>query len=175
MVFSDKIVLMSGMRKVLIIEDEEELLEVLKDNLDSLGIEVVTAGDGEIAMNLIRDHDFYAVLSDITMPKKNGLKLLEEIRSEQPELPFVFLTGNATQEGILEALRLRAMDVMFKPFKGKDLCATVAKAVEVGAKQKEIDQKLNELSGQGAESKKIADSIRSKRKQITILQINKNK
>ena len=105
------------MKKILIAEDEEVLLNVLKDRFEAEGWEVTTARDGEEAVESIKKIRPDLVLLDLLMPKKDGFEVLKEIRGD-PEfktLPIIVVLSNlGSDEDIKKALALGANDYFVK-------------------------------------------------------------
>lgn len=161
-------------RRLLVIDDELDLLEFLKEDLADRGIDVVVADSGETALEILKNNVVHAVLSDIKMPGISGLKLLESIRMEFPELPMIFLTGNPDESGVLQALRLKSLDYISKPFELEDLRRVIDRALDIGAKQFEIEGRLTELCKLGPDAEKIVGEIRAKRRQISLLKVRKS-
>lgn len=104
------------MKKILIAEDEEILLNVLKDRFEAEDWEVSTAKDGEEAIEAIKKHNFDLVLLDLLMPKKDGFEVLKEIKGD-PEfknLPIIVLSNLGSDDDIKKALSLGANDYFVK-------------------------------------------------------------
>ena len=105
------------MKKILVAEDEEVLLNVLKDRFEAEGWEVTTARDGEEAVESIKKTRPDLVLLDLLMPKKDGFEVLKEIRGD-PEfktLPIIVVLSNlGSDEDIKKALSLGANDYFVK-------------------------------------------------------------
>lgn len=104
------------MKKILIVEDEEILSEVLKDRFTDDGWEVTIAMDGEEAMEKVKKESFDLMLLDLIMPKKNGFEVLEEINNnpELKDLSIIVLSNLGTDEDIKKALSLGAKDYFVK-------------------------------------------------------------
>ena len=104
------------MKKVLIAEDEEVLLNVLKDRFEAEGWEVFVAKDGEEAVAVIKKTPLDLVLLDLLMPKKDGFEVLKEVRGnpELKNLPIVVLSNLGGDEDIKKALTLGANDYYVK-------------------------------------------------------------
>lgn len=108
---------MCGMKKILIAEDEEILLNVLKDRFEAESWEVSTARDGEEAIEAIKKSRPGVVLLDLLMPKKDGFEVLKEVRSnpEYQDLPIIVVLSNlGSDEDIKRALALGANDYFVK-------------------------------------------------------------
>lgn len=136
--------------KVLLVDDEVDLLDILKMDMESLGYEALTANNGQEALNImkkVKDGSLWinAVLSDINMPIMNGLVFLKELRALGLETPFVFFSGYGDKEKTIEALRLGALDFLEKPYDPDMLIATMEKACDLGTKMKKIEDELDAL------------------------------
>ncbi len=106
------------MATVLCIEDEAPLREIIVEELEDEGYDVLEANDGREGLDMILRHRPDMVVSDITMPRMNGHELLLELRQNHPryaELPFVFLSALADKSQIIEGLELGADDYLTKP------------------------------------------------------------
>ena len=104
------------MKKILIAEDEEILLEVLKDRFEAEGWEVITAINGEEAMQALKKNSFGVVLLDLLMPKKDGFAVLGEVKNypELKDLPIIVLSNLGEKEDAKKALALGAKDYVIK-------------------------------------------------------------
>jgi DNA-binding response OmpR family regulator len=100
---------------VLIADDDASLRNVLSRSLTRYGYEVLQAEDGERAVQVYREHRPDIVLLDIYMPKKDGLKVLEELAGEMAGTMFVILTGNEDEETARACLKMGASDYIPKP------------------------------------------------------------
>jgi two-component system cell cycle sensor histidine kinase/response regulator CckA len=112
-----------GTETVLVVEDEEVVKQLLQKTLERAGYRVITAGDGQDAVEKFKEQrdGISLVLSDVIMPKKNGKEILEEIRTLNPGMKFVFISGYTADiihgKGILE----KDVDFITKPFLKADL------------------------------------------------------
>jgi len=116
------------MTTILCIEDETSLRQDISEELEDAGYEVEQACDGEEGLKLILKHQPDLVLCDITMPKKNGYELLNEIREKYPllaEMPFIFLTALADKERIVAGFKCGADAYLTKPIDFELLLTTV--------------------------------------------------
>ena len=104
-------------RRILIVDDEEALLTVLKGSLKKLGAEyeVLTVTNGPKALHLLKSYTFDVVVTDYHMAEMNGLELLEAIREIQPETKVIMITAYSTNELEAEARRLKAYEYLTKP------------------------------------------------------------
>ncbi|OGR82901.1 MAG: hypothetical protein A2901_08820 [Elusimicrobia bacterium RIFCSPLOWO2_01_FULL_54_10] len=115
-------------RTVLVADDEVNLLNLLKDNLEEEGYEVFTAADGEEALKVWVQKRPDAVVLDIEMPRMNGWKVLEEIRKVtlSNEVPVILiLSAYAQHEDIQRGMALGANKYLTKPFKTRALVETI--------------------------------------------------
>ncbi|MFN7262566.1 MAG: response regulator, partial [Pseudobdellovibrionaceae bacterium] len=100
---------------ILIVEDEVDLREILASLLEEHADQVLQAGDGVEALEIIKNNRVHAILTDINMPKKTGLQFLAEIRKAGIEIPVVIMSGYGDRVNTIEALRLGALDFFDKP------------------------------------------------------------
>ncbi len=114
--------------KVLLVDDEIEFLEVMSERLESRGMQVSTSTSADKALDRIRNELFDAVILDLKMPGIDGLEALKQIKEDRPELQVILLTGHATVEKGVEAIKLGAMDLIEKPADLKALEEKIKKA-----------------------------------------------
>ncbi len=101
---------------ILVVDDEENILDILDQFLSERNYLVKTARKGELALQMAREFDPGVVLIDIKLPDYNGLELIEKFRAIQPGTKCVVMTGYASMESTIQALRLNAFDYIIKPF-----------------------------------------------------------
>ena len=119
------------MAKLLVVDDEKNLRLVVQKELSRQGHEVATASDGEEAWEALENSDFDVLLCDINMPRLDGIGLLRRVREKSPTPPeFIMLTGQATVETAIEAMKLGAYDYLTKPYRLNELAALVTQADE---------------------------------------------
>ena len=119
------------MAKLLVVDDEKNLRLVVQKELSRQGHEVETAADGEEAWEAIESKDFDVLLCDINMPRLDGIGLLRRVREKcQTPAEVIMLTGQATVETAIEAMKLGAYDYLTKPYRLNELAALVAQAYE---------------------------------------------
>lgn len=116
--------------RILVVDDEEAIREVVSTLLESQGYECMVASSGRRALPLINETPFDLVLSDIVMPDMNGLELLEQVRGQNNELPFIMVTALHDISTALEAIRRGAYDYILKPFERDQLFLGVRRALE---------------------------------------------
>src|SRR5688500_15885847 len=113
------------MKRILVIEDEPQMLLGLRDNLELEGYEVQTAADGEEGLNKAGSFNPDLVILDIMLPKKNGFDVCRELRMRSSSLPIVMLTARSAETDKVLGLELGADDYVTKPFSITELLARV--------------------------------------------------
>lgn len=111
--------------KLLIVEDEPNVVSVLTRGLSTEGYELSVAPDGFIALEMISAHTFNLILLDIMLPGINGLDLCKQIKKKYPQIPVIMLTALGTTENIVTGLDNGADDYLVKPFKIAELNARI--------------------------------------------------
>jgi nitrogen regulation protein NR(I) len=117
-------------KQVLIVDDEPNLRKILSHQLSRDGYDVLTAEDGEQGLALLREHHIDLVITDLKMPKVDGMTLLKRALDEEPELPIVLITAHGTIDTAVEALKTGAFDFVTKPFDKDEVRQIVAKALK---------------------------------------------
>lgn len=107
-------------RRILIVDDEKEILEALESAFLITDIEVHVSDDPIIALDMIRKTHYPVIISDIAMPRMNGLDLLRKIKAYNPFIQVIMITGYITVTNALNAFRYGAADCFFKPFEDPD-------------------------------------------------------
>ena len=118
------------LEKIMVVDDEEAIREVVSTLLESQGFNCTVCANGRIAADAFRNDTFDLVLSDIVMPEMDGLKLLSEIRSQDPDVPVIMVTAMHDISIALEAIRAGAYDYILKPFEKDQLQLSVRRALE---------------------------------------------
>lgn len=111
--------------KVLIVDDDPNIIHLCKKLLRAAGLDVCGVGRGQEAIQLCRQTAFDLLLLDFKMPDLDGLEVLRQVRQIQPDVVAIFITGYGTMETAVEAMRLGAQEFMLKPFEGDVLMAKV--------------------------------------------------
>ncbi len=112
------------MPKIVVVDDERPIAEIIKYNLQKEGFEVQTAYDGEEAIKVVHKLNPELVILDVMLPKKNGFEVLKEIRMEYV-MPVIMLTAKEEENDKITGLELGADDYITKPFSNKELVARV--------------------------------------------------
>jgi two-component system sensor histidine kinase/response regulator len=116
--------------RVLVVDDEPDMRDLLRNELSREGYEVSLASDGATALERLRADEFDVVFSDVRMPGLGGVELLREAKQLWPDLEVVIATGYASVETAIECLRAGAFDLVQKPFEILDMLSSVARAAE---------------------------------------------
>lgn len=111
------------MKRILVVEDEEPIRELIKLNLTMVGYEVVEAEDGEEGLNFINNDSLDLIILDIMIPKINGYELLPHIRTKN--IPVILLTAKDSIKDKVKGLNLGADDYITKPFESVELIARI--------------------------------------------------
>ena len=115
------------MKKLLVVDDEKDMLELVRYKFEQEGFAVVTADAGETAIDLARREAPSAIVLDIMMPGLDGLEVLKRLRGDQrtESIPIIFLTAKAGEADRVVGLELGADDYVVKPFSPRELVARV--------------------------------------------------
>ena len=124
---ASRIVETSG-KTVLLAEDDEPIRTLTETILKRTGYRVITAEDGELAMELFEKHadEIDIAVLDIIMPRKTGRSVLDLIRRRQPELPVILISGYSAETLDLEAMQDRHTELLQKPFPTRELLQRMA-------------------------------------------------
>ena len=116
-------------KQILVVDDEPNLRRVLSAQLERDGYDVHTSEDGEQALALLTEHHIDLVITDLRMPKLDGMELLRRISALEDPMPVVMITAHGTVDTAVEALKMGAFDYITKPFDQEDVRTIVRKAV----------------------------------------------
>lgn len=161
-------------KKILVVDDEQSIREFFQILLKKMSaesdyqFEMVSAEDGQKALELIEKQSFDVVISDLKMPRFSGLELLKRVRPAQPHLVFIMITAFDTSETAVQAMKMGAYDYIPKPFNVDEIKLTVLSAlnlkkleVENQQLRKELNQEKDffSLVGQSESMKKIFKDV----------------
>ncbi len=122
--------------KILVIDDEEDVREVLRLHLEGAGFNVIEAENGEVGIALLRSEDNMVnvglILCDIRMPKVNGVECVDFLKREAPGIPIVMVTGYPDTEMATSFLKKGVKDYLVKPVEKEKLLAVVDDIVAAG-------------------------------------------
>jgi len=148
---------MSG--SVLIVDDDEALSENLAEIVGALGVRTMVARDRESALALAAAHDFDVALIDVRLPDGDGMSLLGPLRARSPYLQSVMVTGNASVEGAIAAVRGAAFAYVLKPVSPQDLLDTTRRALEQAALYRERERLRGQLERSEERHRELVESV----------------
>lgn len=114
---------MSKMR-ILVVDDEVKILEVVKAYLEKEDFEVLTAADGQMAMDLFESEPLHLIVLDLMLPKISGMEVCRIIRTKS-DIPIIMLTARVDEDNKIEGISIGADDYITKPFSGRELVVRV--------------------------------------------------
>lgn len=133
--------------KVLLVDDEEEFVETLAERMRTRGMDVSTSNSGANALQLVDDEDFDVVVLDLKMPGVDGIEALKRIKRRRPEIQVVLLTGHATVEKGVEAIKEGALEFLEKPVDLRSLTDAIgkARATKMVLVEKETEERIKDI------------------------------
>ena len=114
--------------KVLLVDDEQDFLETLSNRLEMRGLKVSAVTSGEQAISEARQQDYDAIVVDLAMPGIDGLETLKRIKADNPNAEIIILTGHASVQSGVEAMKLGAGDFLQKPVELTKLMSKIGEA-----------------------------------------------
>ena len=119
----------TGRARVLVVDDEESIRDLLTKTLALAEYDVETAADGSAALELLRASEYDLLIADLRMPGMDGLTLIRQVRRVRAELPIIIITGFSSESSAIEAVNLRVASYLLKPFGVPDVLAAARKAL----------------------------------------------
>ncbi|MCX8026842.1 MAG: NAD(P)H-dependent oxidoreductase subunit E [Thermodesulfovibrionales bacterium] len=116
---------------ILILDDDITILTGCKKVLRAEGYDVITTNTAKEALDILNQHSIDVILTDIVMPEMDGMEFIRNLRASRPDLQVIIITGYPSQDTLREALSLKVIDYIPKPFSPALLVEVVKKAVEV--------------------------------------------
>jgi len=116
--------------RVLIVDDEEELVTTIAERLQIRGIQAQTATDGETALQMIEADPPQVVVLDVMMPGMGGIEVLQRMKAQNLKIPVILLTGYGSTEQGMEGMKLGAFDYLMKPCDLNNLIGKIQEAVQ---------------------------------------------
>ncbi|OLS01977.1 sigma-54-dependent transcriptional regulator [Tissierella creatinophila] len=129
--------------KILIADDEVNMIWALKKALTKEGYEIISAEDGLGALDSFKKHEPDLVILDLKMPKMDGMEVLENIKNINPKIPVIMITAHGSTKLAVEAMKLGALDYISKPFDIEELRVVIRRALEY----KHLNDEVNYLRG----------------------------
>lgn len=125
--------------KILLAEDEPSLGQIIKESLETRNFEVQLCSNGEEAYKAYKENNPLLLVLDIMMPKKDGFTLAKEIRSENPDIPIIFLTAKSQTSDVVEGFTIGGNDYLKKPFSMEELIVRINALLNRNKKQKNTE------------------------------------
>jgi DNA-binding response OmpR family regulator len=117
--------------RVLLVDDEEDIVEVIQDRLEAYGFTVTTARTGLEALKKLSVEKFDGIFLDVKMPGMGGIEALEEIRKTDKQIPVIIITASSTRDAAIEAIAKGANEYVLKPFAWEELKAKIEKVYNI--------------------------------------------
>ena len=134
---------------ILFIDDNQQLYKVLKDNFSFVGHYLFYAKNTQDAFSVLKKEDINIILLDVRLGNENGVETLEKIKREYPPIPVIMITGYATIEAAVKAMKLGAFDFVKKPIDFNTLCTRIDTATENLRFKKENEKLKDRLKEEG--------------------------
>jgi two-component system response regulator GlrR len=126
------------MEKILVVDDDLNILKVLRMRLESGGYAVVTASESQKAKGKILEENFDLALLDLKLSEADGIDLMKDLREVDPDLPVIILTAHGTIESAVEAMKEGAYSYVTKPFDYRDLLVQIRHGIETSRLSREV-------------------------------------
>jgi len=150
------------MDKILIVDDDKDMRDILSDLISSDGYKAITASDGRKALIETKAHSPDLVLLDIRLPEMDGLKVLEEIKKMDKDLPVIMLTAHEDVKGAVQAMKSGAFDYITKPFDNEEMVLNIKKALQTRYLYREVKNLRRRLEDKTVIAQFIGESPRIK-------------
>lgn len=128
---------------ILIVDDESNIRLTLSQALETLGVEIDSAANGEEAIEKLKKKEFIIVLLDLRMPGMSGMEVLAKLRETRPDIRVIIMTAYGTVESAVEAMKLGASDFIEKPFVPNEIRALVSRVLD---REKLDEQKASDYT-----------------------------
>ena len=130
------------MSKILIIEDDTRVAELIKRSLEELDYVVTVAQDGSLGKNLALNKDFQLIITDVVLPKISGIELCKELKKSIPETPIIMLTALGTTDDKMDGFDAGADDYLVKPFDLRELHARIRVLLKRNDKKNNLQDQI---------------------------------
>ena len=157
------------MARVMLVDDDRKLLALYEKIFELNGFEAITCENGHLALDIIGKEKIAVVVSDIIMPKMNGMELLKQIKLKSPDTEVIMLTAEGSISGAVEAVKEGAFSYLVKPADIEELISNIKKAAELSNIKAENETLKNRLASFSMGSEFIgispaAEALREKAK-----------
>lgn len=132
---------------ILVIEDDSRVAELIKRGLEELDYEVTVAYDGETGKSLALNDNYALIITDIILPKINGIVLSKEIRKAKPDIPIIMLTALGKTDDKIEGFDAGADDYLVKPFDFRELEARIKALLKRNTRNKTVTDPVLKVGG----------------------------
>lgn len=146
---------------VLVVDDEPGIRDLLRIELEGLGYRVQTAANGEIALERARAQKFDVVVSDVMMPKVDGLDLLSALKKAIPDTELIVMTGYGTVDTAVKAMKKGACDFIQKPFNLPDMMTLIQKALERRRRREDESIQRDKLAHLGQMTASVVHDLKN--------------
>jgi len=157
---------------ILIVDDEIDILDLLKDSLSEVCVEILTAINGKVAMEIVKSKKIDVIISDYKMPVLDGVEFLRELRSLGYETPFIFFTAFSSDINKVIAASLDYL-TLSKPFAKEEIKKVINAALRLAEGIVDNEEKIIKFCRQP--NIKVEDLIAFRRKQRALLHLKKER
>ena len=135
--------------KVLLVDDEKDFTEVLAERMETRGMTVDVVDTGMAAIDKVKEKGYDAIILDLAMPEMDGIETLKHVLGVNPDLQVILLTGRATLEKAVEAVKLGAVEFLEKPADIKVLVEKIeaAQKERLRLMEKRLDERISKVTG----------------------------
>jgi DNA-binding NtrC family response regulator len=152
---------------VVVVDDEREMVEVLRDVLQSAGYHVISAGSGAEALECVQREEPDLLISDLRMAEMGGHQLQMELKRLAPSLPVIIITAFGSIQSAVESMKLGAVDYITKPFANDELLFVVGRALE----NRQLRQEVKRLRTELARSYGLPNIITASPKMLAVIEM----
>jgi len=133
--------------KVLLVDDEKDFIEALGERMGNRGMNVSTTTSAKDALKKMEEEAYDAIVLDLQMPEMDGIEALKAIKKKNPDMQVILLTGHATVEKGIEAMKLGAMDLIEKPADIETIAEKIKKAQanKIILVEKKTEEKIRKI------------------------------
>ena len=127
--------------KILIVNDDPVVLEVMKSLIASYGFSLATAADGQQAISKLQNDQFSIIITDINMPIMDGMELLQHVKANYPKIGVIVVTGLSEEYTYIDVINAGAIDFMTKPFDSSELLAKLRRVIREQTLMQELEKR----------------------------------
>jgi DNA-binding NtrC family response regulator len=150
------------MDKILIVDDDKDMRDILSNLIGSDGYKAITASNGRKALIETRAHSPDLVLLDVRLPEIDGLKVLEEIKKMDKDIPIIMLTAYDDVKGAVQAMKSGAFDYITKPFDNEEMVLNIKRALQTRYLCREVENLRRRLEEKTASARFMGENPRIK-------------